>query len=170
MNAAPFISEPNAARADQTASASPAQNSAMPAIAPRCRTGRANSVRMSSAASSNTASLARQPARPCSRARYRDASQNAAANAGTGMTAQGSVKSIGTPGRPRLSQAMDAAHPYSASIACSMPVSVVTRTIAARRVAPLAWRTSASSRIPPVEDKPLNPAATTAVSRRRPSS
>ena len=86
------------------------------------------------------------------------------------MTAQGSVKSAGTPGRPRLSQAMAAAHPYSARIACSMPVSVVTRTIASRRLAPLACRTSPSGRIPPVEKNPLNPAATTAVSWRRLSS
>ena len=80
------------------------------------------------------------------------------------MTAQGSVKLSGTPGRPRQSQAIDAAHPNSASIACSMPVSVVTRTIASRRVAPLACSTSPSGLTPPVENNPLNPAATTAVS------
>jgi hypothetical protein len=62
---------------------------------------------------------------------------------------------------------MDAAHPYSASIACSMPVSVVTRTSASRRVAPLAWSTRSSGHVPAVENKPLNPAATTAVSWRR---
>ena len=62
---------------------------------------------------------------------------------------------------------MDAAHPHSASIACSMPVSVVTRTIASRWLAPLACSTSPSGLIPPVENKPLNPTATTAVSWRR---
>ena len=41
----------------------------MPAIAPRCRTGRANIARMRSTASRNTESLARQAARPCSRTR-----------------------------------------------------------------------------------------------------
>ena len=65
---------------------------------------------------------------------------------------------------------MDAAHPYSARIACSMPVSVVTRTIASRRLAPLTWRTSLSGLIPPVENKPPDPAATMAVSWRRLSS
>ena len=65
---------------------------------------------------------------------------------------------------------MDAAHPYSARIACSMPVSVVTRTIASRRLAPLACRTSPSGLTPPVENNPPNPAATTAVSWRRLSS
>ena len=69
MSAAPFITKPNAARADQTASASPAQNRAMPAIAPRCRTGRVNSARIRSTASRNTESLARQPAAPASRVR-----------------------------------------------------------------------------------------------------
>ena len=62
---------------------------------------------------------------------------------------------------------MDAAHPYSARIPCSMPVSVVTRTIASHRLAPLACRTSPFGLIPPVENNPLNPAATTAVSWRR---
>ncbi len=57
---APFIRKPNAARANQTARASPAQNSAMPAIPPRCRTGRANSVRRRrNTASAKTESLAR---------------------------------------------------------------------------------------------------------------
>ena len=83
------------------------------------------------------------------------------------MTAQGSVKSRGTPGRPRQSQAIDAANPYSASTPCSMPVNVVTRTIASRRVAPRACKTSPSGRIPPVENNPLNPATTMAVSWRR---
>ena len=62
---------------------------------------------------------------------------------------------------------MDAAHPYSAKIPCSMPVSVVTRTSASRRLAPLACRTSPSGLIPPVENNPPNPAATEAVSWRR---
>ncbi len=83
------------------------------------------------------------------------------------MTAQGSVESRGTPGRPRLSQAMDAAQPYSARIPCSMPPRVVTRTSASRRLAPLACRTSPSGLIPPVSNKPPNPTATTAVSCRR---
>ena len=48
-----------------------------------------------------------------------------------------------------------------------MPVSVVTRTIASHRLAPLACRTSPFGLIPPAENNPLNPAATTAVSWRR---
>ena len=83
------------------------------------------------------------------------------------MTAQGSVTSIGTVGGPRHSQVMDAAHPYSARIPCSMPVSAVTRTIASRRLAPLASRTSPSGRIPPVSNNPPNPTATMAASWRR---
>jgi hypothetical protein len=69
MSAAPFISKPNAARPDQTAATSPAQNNAMPPTAPRYRTGRVNSARMRSTASRNTESLACHPARPASRAR-----------------------------------------------------------------------------------------------------
>jgi hypothetical protein len=61
---------------------------------------------------------------------------------------------------------MAAAHPYSARIACSMPVSVVTRTIASRRLAPRPCRTSPSGLIPAVEKNPLNPAATMAISWR----
>lgn len=65
---------------------------------------------------------------------------------------------------------MAAAHPSSAMIACSMPVSAVTRTIASLGLAPLASSTTPSGRIPPVENNPPNPAATIAVSCRRLSS
>ena len=128
ISAATFILTPRAARAAQAAKASAAQNSAMPSTAEAQRCGRKNNTRMRYTESRNAASAPRQPARSRNLALYRPAAQKATRKPGTGITAQGTVASVGGWANPDRSTAIAAPQTHTASTPCSRPASAVART------------------------------------------
>jgi hypothetical protein len=133
----------------QAANASAAQNSAMPHNADPQRSGRVNSTRIRRIESRKIPSLCRQPDRSRNRSLYRSATQKPIKNPGIGMTAQGTVKSIGGWPRPDTSTAIAAAQPPIANTPCSRPPKAATRALASSSSAPAAWSAYWSSAPPP---------------------